>query len=84
MASATQREVSATQQYLSATQQYLSATQHEVSAPQQALRGPGRRLTGFAIQDVGCKKRKMKVYYENDGPGPQVRLTTAMQKFGES
>jgi hypothetical protein len=37
------------------------------------MAGPGRKLMGYAIQDVGCKKKKMKVYYENDGAGPQVR-----------
>jgi hypothetical protein len=40
------------------------------------MAGPGRKLTGYAIQDVGCKKKKMKVYYENDGAGPQVRYPT--------
>jgi hypothetical protein len=27
---------------------------------------------GYIIQDVGCKKQQMKVYFENNGAGSQV------------
>jgi len=36
-----------------------------------------RRLQGFAMQTVGCKKKVQKIYFENDGPGPVVAKKVA-------